>query len=156
MIPFLGAGAVVSNEAGALLLVVETGGHKQGLWSLPAGKVEPGERFADAMQREVNEETGLTVAAVNVLGLYHSVRTDEGLFGLNVVFRATRTAGEPTATAEHPEVRFVSRSEIDTMLTNGVFRSGELMRAVLADLDAGRSLPLSTVRALGEERRNAW
>ncbi len=150
MTPFLGAGAVVANAEGAIVLVIETGERKKGRWSLPAGKVEPGESLVAAMRREVWEETGLTVEAVDVLGVYHSVGSSEGLHGINVIFRASALSGEPTPSQEHPEVRFVDRTEIATMLADGVFRSGDLMEAVLADLDEGRSLPLSTVRSIGE------
>lgn len=150
MTPFLGAGAVVLNSDDAILLVIETGDKKNGQWSLPAGKVEPGESSVAAMCREVLEETGVTVQPIDLLGTYHSVRTDEGLYGLNLVFRADVASGEPTPSTEHPEVRFVSRTEIAAMLADGVFRSGELMEAVLADLDGGQSFPLSTVRTLGD------
>ena len=149
MTPFLGAGAVVSNDDGALLLVIETGAAKRGRWSLPAGKVEPGESWVAAMRREVHEETGVIVEPVDLLGTYHSVSTSEGFYGLNLVFRADVTSGEPTPSEEHPEVRFVGRTEITAMLADGVFRSGELMEAVLADLDGGQSFPLATVRTLG-------
>lgn len=150
MTPFLGAGAVVVNNDQAILLVIETGGHKRGRWSLPAGKVEPGECFVAAMQREVLEETGLVVTAVDLLGTYHSVATSEAVYGVNLVFRADVLSGEPTSSDEHPQVRFVDRTEIAAMLADGVFRSGELMEAVLADLDEQRSFPLSTVRTIGE------
>lgn len=150
MTPFFGAGAIITNVEDAILLVIETGGAKAGRWSLPAGKVEPGESAPAAMCREVLEETGMTVEPVDLVGMYHSVGTNEGVYGLNLVFRADVVQGTPTPSAEHPEVRFVSRTEIAAMLADGVFRSGELMELVLADLDGERSLPLSTVRTLGE------
>lgn len=150
MTPFVGAGAVVLDKQGALLLVVETGPGKNGRWSLPAGKVEAGESAVAAMRREVLEETGVTVDAVDLLGMYHSVGTSEGVYGVNLVFRAMVAEGVPTPSEEHPEVRFIGRTEIADMLADGVFRSGELMETVLADLDEARSLPLSTVRTIGE------
>lgn len=149
MTPFLGAGAVVVDRSGAILLVIETGVGKEGRWSLPAGKVQPDESFEAAMKREVLEETGIDVRSTGLLGLYHSTRTVEGVFGVNAIFLAELVRGEPTPSPEHPDVRFIGRDEIASMLLDGVFRSGELMQTVLADLDAGRSLPEATIRTLG-------
>ena len=64
--PFLGAGALILDEHDRMLLVLETGVGKRGKWSLPAGKVEPGESVIDAMIREVREETGCTVDPVDI------------------------------------------------------------------------------------------
>ena len=149
MTPFLGAGAVIIDDGGAVLLVIESAGAKQGKWSLPAGRVEAGESIHVAVVREVKEETGLIVEPVDVVGFYHSVETVEGVYGLNTVVRAIVVGGELAPSVEHPEARYVSRTEIDAMLTEGAFRSGELMALVLADFDAGRSAPLSTIRTLG-------
>ena len=41
-----------------------------GLWSLPGGVMEIGERIADTCVREVLEETGLKVRIVRLLGVY--------------------------------------------------------------------------------------
>lgn len=149
MTPFLGAGGLIVDDGGALLLVMETGSGKEGKWSLPAGKIEPGESAVEAMVREVREETGLVVDPVDVVGLYHSVTTTEGRYGLNILFRARIVGGTLTATHEHPEVRFVGRAEIAAMTADGLFRSDALVDRVLADVDAGCSLPLSMIRTLG-------
>ena len=41
-----------------------------GLWSVPGGGLEPGERLDQAVVREVREETGLEVEPVALIGVY--------------------------------------------------------------------------------------
>jgi 8-oxo-dGTP diphosphatase len=61
-------GAVITDGAGRLLLVQR--GHEpgRGLWSIPGGRVEAAETDAQALVREVREETGLEVTAGRLLG----------------------------------------------------------------------------------------
>jgi 8-oxo-dGTP diphosphatase len=61
-------GAVIKDARGRLLLIRR--GHEPGagLWSLPGGRVEPGETDAEALVREMREETGLVVVAGRLLG----------------------------------------------------------------------------------------
>jgi 8-oxo-dGTP diphosphatase len=61
-------GAVITDDRGRLLLIKR--GHEPGagLWSLPGGRVEPGETDAEALVREMREETGLAVRAGRLLG----------------------------------------------------------------------------------------
>ncbi len=61
-------GAVIRDEAGRLLLILR--GHEPGLglWSIPGGRIEPGETDEQAVVREVLEETGLAVTCGRLLG----------------------------------------------------------------------------------------
>jgi 8-oxo-dGTP diphosphatase len=60
--PVLAAGAVVLDHAAGTVLLVKRGRPPgQGEWSLPGGRVEHGERLAEALRREIAEETGLRV-----------------------------------------------------------------------------------------------
>jgi 8-oxo-dGTP pyrophosphatase MutT (NUDIX family) len=43
---------------------------RDGLWSMPGGALDPGERLDQAVVREVREETGLEVEPVAVIGVY--------------------------------------------------------------------------------------
>jgi 8-oxo-dGTP diphosphatase len=54
-------GAIVHDAAGRLLLIQRGTEPSRGLWSLPGGRVEAGETAEQAVEREVLEETGLTV-----------------------------------------------------------------------------------------------
>jgi ADP-ribose pyrophosphatase YjhB (NUDIX family) len=61
-------GAVVHDELGRLLLVRRANPPGQGLWSIPGGRVEPGEDDRTAVVREVAEETGLAVEPEQLVG----------------------------------------------------------------------------------------
>jgi 8-oxo-dGTP diphosphatase len=63
------AGAVVSDDRGRLLMVRRGHPPGQGLWSIPGGRVEPGETSAEAATREVLEETGLEVVIGDLAGV---------------------------------------------------------------------------------------
>jgi 8-oxo-dGTP diphosphatase len=61
-------GAVVQDPTGRLLLIRRGHDPHAGLWSLPGGRVEPGESLEEAVRREVREETGLLVRPGAVVG----------------------------------------------------------------------------------------
>lgn len=63
------AGAVVRDRAGRLLLVRRGREPGRGLWSVPGGRVEPGESGPVAAVREVREETGLEVRVTRLAGV---------------------------------------------------------------------------------------
>jgi ADP-ribose pyrophosphatase YjhB (NUDIX family) len=60
-VPIVGVGAVVVMPSEAILLVRRAHEPLAGRWTLPGGALEVGETLADAVRREVHEETGLVV-----------------------------------------------------------------------------------------------
>jgi ADP-ribose pyrophosphatase YjhB (NUDIX family) len=62
-----GVAAVIFNEAGQIFLVKRI---DNGLWGLPSGHVEVAETVAEAISRELCEETGLIVTAEKLVGVY--------------------------------------------------------------------------------------
>jgi 8-oxo-dGTP diphosphatase len=61
-------GGIVHDELGRLLLIRRANEPGRGLWSVPGGRVEPGETDEDAVRREMREETGLDVTPGTLVG----------------------------------------------------------------------------------------
>lgn len=59
--------AVVRDDADRILLVRRM---DDGLWELPGGRVEIGESAVDAVEREVAEESGISIAVLRVAGVF--------------------------------------------------------------------------------------
>jgi len=66
--PQVAVGAVVRDDAGRLLVVRRGHEPARGRWTLPGGRVEPGESLTDAVAREVREETSLDVVVGDFIG----------------------------------------------------------------------------------------
>ena len=62
-----GVGGIVRDEDGRVLFIRRA---DDGHWGLPAGGIEPGESPAQAIAREVHEETGLVVRPARVAGVF--------------------------------------------------------------------------------------
>src|SRR5437763_12544942 len=64
-----GVSAMIFNDRGEVLLQLRC---DNGAWSTIGGVQEPGEEPADAVEREVREETGLAIVPVTLVGVYTS------------------------------------------------------------------------------------
>lgn len=78
---------IVIEDGRILLLDQDTDGPRS--WSLPGGKVEPGERLAEALVRELREETGVVVEPGRLLYVCDNTSADV----LHLTFEARRVGG---------------------------------------------------------------
>jgi ADP-ribose pyrophosphatase YjhB (NUDIX family) len=61
-------GAIVTDERGRLLMIQRGHDPGAGLWSIPGGRIEPGETDERALVRELLEETNLQVEVGKIVG----------------------------------------------------------------------------------------
>jgi len=73
LLPLAYATAILRDPAGRILFQ-RRADFGAAWWGLPGGLLEPGETPEACLQREVLEETGLTVAVRRLTGLYSSLR----------------------------------------------------------------------------------
>jgi ADP-ribose pyrophosphatase YjhB (NUDIX family) len=112
------AGSVVSRGDGRILVIRRGREPSKGLWSIPGGRVEPGEDLAAAAAREVREETGLSVVVGAQLG---RVVLPAGDDEYDVTDFAADVVGDPDAAVagdDAVEVRWVAREEFESLATS--------------------------------------
>jgi 8-oxo-dGTP diphosphatase len=108
--PELSVGAVMVHD-GSLLLVRRGHGPAAGEWSVPGGRVERGEMLAEAVVREVLEETGLECVCGEMLGWVEIIADDHHFVTLDFV-ATVLDHGEPVAGDDAAEVRWVPIEEV--------------------------------------------
>jgi ADP-ribose pyrophosphatase YjhB (NUDIX family) len=92
-----------------------------GKWDLPGGVMELGESLAECAIREVNEETGLDVEVVSIVGVYsdpgHILAYEDGEARQEfaICFKARILGGQVAVSDESHDVGFYPPSEIATL-----------------------------------------
>jgi len=113
-------GAVIKDDRGRLLLIKRGHAPGAGLWSLPGGRIEPGETDAEALVREMREETGLVIEAGQLIGTLRRPTQDGGLLDIRD-YAATVTGGTLRAGDDAADARWVAASELETLpVTEGL------------------------------------
>jgi 8-oxo-dGTP diphosphatase len=74
--PILGVGVIINHDD-KYLLIKRAANPDKGLWSVPGGLIEVGEKAADAAAREALEETGLVVEVKERVGVFDKIEYDE-------------------------------------------------------------------------------
>ncbi|KWX05133.1 NUDIX hydrolase [Carbonactinospora thermoautotrophica] len=110
-------GALVYDAAGRLLLVRRTRPPAAGSWSLPGGRVEPGETDARAVAREVQEETGLDITVGALVGVVEQDGPDGAVYEIRDYACEVR-GGTLRPGGDAGDARWVSREELTTLPTS--------------------------------------
>ena len=105
-------GAVVLDEHHRLLLIRRGHAPAAGRWSVPGGRVDPDESTAEAVRRELLEETGLHGEVGRLLGVVE-VPGEEGTVYVVEDYRCEVAPDpQPTPGDDATDARFVTLTEL--------------------------------------------
>ena len=111
--PLVGVGAVVVQDE--RVLVVKRGREPlKGHWTLPGGVLELGETLTEGVKREVEEETGLTVEALELVEILDRIHREDGQVRFHYVivdYFCKVVGGELRTGSDADDVRWVERAE---------------------------------------------
>jgi 8-oxo-dGTP diphosphatase len=118
--PYLAVSAAIIRD-GRVLIVRRARPPAHNVWTLPGGVVEAGETLAEAVAREVREETSLTIEPVALAGYREFIVRDvaqrvERHFVI-LAFAARWVAGEPSLNEELAEARWMDPPELAGLTT---------------------------------------
>lgn len=126
------AGVALITGKGEILLLK---GH-DGVWDLPGGHMEIGESLEETASREVLEETGLTVDALDLLGIASGRRIfhkERNAYYVTAFYRAHAYRGEVNGeinlSREHADGKFFAPDALPDALSVSVQYLLELLRA---------------------------
>jgi 8-oxo-dGTP diphosphatase len=112
-VPTLGVSGIVFNNQKQILLIQRNQPPAMGFWSVPGGKLEPGESLVEACQREIKEETGLDTEVKNIVAVVE--RRVEGFHYVIIDYLALlvdKESTQPIAQSDVSEARWVSLDKL--------------------------------------------
>ena len=115
----LGCSAIIFDESREKVLLTKRADND--LWCLPGGGVDPGESVEETIFREVQEETGLTVRVVRLVGVYSDPNSlvvynkDTAVQIVALSFEAEVTDGKPGLSNETSDWGYYSLDEMNKL-----------------------------------------
>lgn len=97
---------VVCLRGDDVLLIRRGTPPRRGEWSLPGGRIEPGERSIDAALRELREESGVEADILGLVDVVDGLFPDMGRHYVLIDYVAVWTDGEPLAGDDADEAAF--------------------------------------------------
>lgn len=106
---------VICLKGDHVLLIRRGRAPRKGEWSLPGGRIEPGERTRDAALRELREETGVEAEITGLVDVVDGLFPEAARHYVLIDYAARWTSGEPTAGDDADEARFFPLGDIDRL-----------------------------------------
>jgi 8-oxo-dGTP diphosphatase len=93
--PGLGCGLAILREDGRLLLYRRVRAPEAGHWNIVGGKIDHMEKAVDSARREAEEESGLTICAIDFLCMSEQIIAEEQQHWISLIYTTREFAGEP-------------------------------------------------------------
>ncbi len=117
----VGVGAILVDDLGRVFLARRgpLAKNERGLWEFPGGSVEFGEKLADALQREMREEYGITIEVGDLLDVADHILPEEGQHWVSPTYICRIISGEPSILepGKCSEIGWFSKEEMPADLT---------------------------------------
>ena len=102
---------VVCFRGDEVLLIRRGRPPRQGQWSLPGGRIEPGETTLEAALRELHEEAGVTAEILGLIDVVDGLFPEAGRHYVLIDYAARWIAGVPRAGDDAAEAVFLPLDE---------------------------------------------
>lgn len=123
----VGTTGIIFNDKREILLFKHR--YRSHAWSLPGGYLKSGEHPREGLEREIKEESGLTVSVDAQL----KTRTDRDMPLLDMCYTGILIGGEFTPTHEVSEYGFFAQDKLPLLRSNQVFLIDRALKEQLTD-----------------------
>jgi len=113
--PILAADGFVRDTEGRILLIRRKNPPFQGAWALPGGFIDVGEDPRDGCEREMAEETGLTVEVARIAGFYGRPERDPRGHTASIVYACRIVSGDAKGGDDAAEARWFRPDELPSL-----------------------------------------
>lgn len=124
-VPVIGVGAVIIHQE-RVLLVKRGNAPYQGMWCIPGGRVQYGETLQHAAEREILEETGITIKAkqpVYTFEIIETENTEQPLHYVVIDLEADYISGELAPNDDALDARWFAKHEIEQDIVQELTRN---------------------------------
>ena len=149
---FVAGKAFISHNK-KILIIRESKKYKDrttiGKYDIPGGRMEPGEKFTDALIREVKEETGLNIEIGNPFAVneWHPILNNELCQVIGIFFECKSETDKVELSEDHDDFKWINAKDyrdyniIDNMhrifdiyLSNKMIKGSKLVRDKIPDI----------------------
>ncbi|MDP8002868.1 MAG: NUDIX hydrolase [Caldisphaera sp.] len=145
--PVVGIGTLLMRDSD-VLLIKRANEPEKGMWAIPGGHLELGERILDAAKREFYEETGIDTSPLGVINVDEIITKKTGnsiLFHYVLITVLMKDNGnEPKAGSDALEAKFFNINDIIQRDNISVSTKGLIYKIINNKVNLSNPIPVNT------------